>query len=148
MVKLFGKESWQLYNDARNLVDKVAEQLRDMGFVLRNPRLERKPHFGITDPIIKELSKSIELLTEDAKVDESEGYGELEYFTPEKANAYMKMPERLENLEKVMANISDLLPELKSSIELEIKNKQLHQEVLNKMLETLQKIEEKIRGKV
>jgi predicted transcriptional regulator len=132
VVKLFGTNPYELENESIKLVEKVAEQLKSTGFIFENRKLMRKSHYGIIDPIITQTAKTIELSTPDYLVNSSEGYGELEYLTPEGADNYLKAIE----------GIAKLMPEIvKQQYEFS-QNLKLHLSVLTKMNETLDKIQE------
>jgi len=62
--------------------------------------LSRKPHFGIYDPVSRVYSKTFQLSTDLAKIDESEGIGEIDWLSPYAAEEYLKMPERIRRLEE------------------------------------------------
>jgi DNA-binding PadR family transcriptional regulator len=138
VANLLGNDAFVLEDKAKNIVLGIAEQLKSAGFELSNPRLSRKPHFAIIDPIATQVAKSMELRTEVMKIDASEGYGEAEFFTPEGAANYYK----------AITSMANILPKLNQNIELEIYNKQLHQKVLEEMLDTLKQIKEKIGDKL
>jgi len=98
-----GEDPYQLLFYAKDESDRVAGLLEDrLKMKLGRGELVRKPHFAIKDPIISEFSKNMELTTDGAKVDESEGLGEIDYLDVETAKDYVTMPSRIKNIEKNM----------------------------------------------
>jgi len=135
---LVGNNAFDLFNKAKNIADSIAEKIqKDYGFELGSGKLNRKPHFAVLHPLINQISKHIEFSSEEAKIDESEGYGELEFFDPEKTQKFIELPERIEALENLMSKQIEILTEYSKQIA-------LHLEVLNEMKETLKKINQKM----
>jgi len=69
---------------------------------LGRSKLSRKPHFGVYDPLASRWAKNFQLDTEWGKIDESMGYGEIDWTDPVSAANYLSMPNRLEKIERSM----------------------------------------------
>ena len=135
---LFGTNAFQLLEDSKDIVRKVIKNLEsEFNLKIGELILNRKPHFAIKTPVAEEFSKNLEITTSDGKIDASEGYGEIDYFNPESADAYMAMPKKVSELEKHLINQTMIMDKLADNI-------RLHLEVLNDMKDTLKKIQEKI----
>lgn len=103
-----GKDPYRMLFRAREEADSVAKHLEGkFGMVLGRSSLSRRPHFGIYDPVANEFSKFFELSDDVGKIDESEGYGEVDLYSPETAKEYLLMPLRVRELEKDMTEIKD-----------------------------------------
>lgn len=95
-------------------------------------KLSRKSHFGVYDPVAALVSKHWELTDDVGKVDRSEGYGEIDWFSPEAAKDYLLMPGYLRQLLEVqqtfatamdqhmalIQELRDLVKALKATVEL------------------------------
>lgn len=102
-----------------------------------NMKLVKKPHFAFDDPYIKKVSKNFTISTPDAKIDRSDGYGELEYLKPELAQAYIDMPKNVNALLMLQQNQVLIMDDFS-------KNIKLHLEVMAKMNEIMNKMERKL----
>jgi hypothetical protein len=88
-----GRNPDELLLLAKREADRVAEALEmRLGMRLGEGKLSRKAHFGIYDPVAALVSKHLELSDDVGKIDESEGYGEIDWFSPESAKDYLLMP--------------------------------------------------------
>src|SRR3990170_4054490 len=73
---------------------------------LGRSRLSRKPHFGVFDPLANVWSKNFSLHTKYAKIDESMGYGEIDWTDPVSVQNYLLMPSRVARIEKSIDSFS------------------------------------------
>lgn len=137
---LIGQDPYQLLNKASNIARSVMDDYEEkFGIEVElEGRMVRQPHFAISDPVIRETANHIQLSIKNAKVDKSEGYGELEYLNPEAVKQYIEMPERLEKLENHLINQTLIMDKLADNI-------RLHLEVLTNMNETLKEIRESLK---
>lgn len=136
---LFGKDAFSLFEESKEIVKNIIKNLElEFGIKISGLKLNRKPHFAIKSPIAEEFSKSLELTTDDAKLDASEGYGEIDYFTPEGADSFIKMPSRIAQLEEHLVKQTEIMDELSDNIK-------LHLEVMNEMKKTLKAIQEGLK---
>ena len=137
IVKLFGTDAFKLQDEGSSLADKVAEELKAFGFEFDNKRLMRKGHYGLIDPVVTKLAKSVELRSENYKIDESEGHGELEFFEPESVDNYLK----------AMVGMGKMLPQIVEQQRVFSDNLALHLKVLTEMSQTLKEIRESLTKK-
>lgn len=133
---LVGKDPYQLVDEAKNIADRTSEVLKSRGFELGQGRQSKKPHFEMLDPIAKTLAKSIQLRSDEGEIDES-GDGNREVYTPESADAYLKMPMRLAKVEEVVVKFGE---EITPALTWMTKNIESHRDVLGGMGETLKGI--------
>jgi hypothetical protein len=73
------------------------------------PKLVRKPHFGVYDPIARWFTKFMEFSDDVGKIDRSEGFGEIDYYDPRLAKEYLMMPLRMLGLRMDMAKVKEIL---------------------------------------
>ncbi|MHC1589903.1 MAG: hypothetical protein ACXQTQ_02960 [Candidatus Hecatellaceae archaeon] len=73
------------------------------------PKLLRKPHYGVYDPVANWFSKFMELSDDVGKIDRSEGVGEIEFYNAELAKEYLVMPLRMLGLQNDMAQVKEIL---------------------------------------
>ena len=86
---------------AREEADRLARHLeKKFQMKLGRSTLSRRPHFGVSDPVADVYSKFFQLSTDLAKIDESEGYGEIDWLSPYAADDYLRMPGRIRRLEE------------------------------------------------
>jgi len=98
---LYGKNPFELLFRSREEVDNLASHLEQkFSMKLGRPRLSRKPHFGVYNPLASKWSENFQLDTECGKIDRSLGYGEIDWTDPVSAANYLSMPNRLERIEK------------------------------------------------
>lgn len=96
-----GTDPFRLLLRARNEADLLAAHLEaKFDMKLGRAELSRRPHFGVWDPVAGAYAKSFQLSTDLAKIDESEGYGEIDWLSPYAADDYLRMPERIRRLEE------------------------------------------------
>jgi hypothetical protein len=91
---LYGKNPVELLDLARACADRTARALmQKYGCRLEEGKLCRRPHIAIDDPVAEFISRYFELSSEEAKIDRSEGVGEIDHFTIESAVDYLRLPE-------------------------------------------------------
>jgi len=76
---------------------------------LGTPRLLRKPHYAVSDPVARWFTDFMELSCDVGKMDQSEGAGEIDYFDAELAKDYLVMPLRMLGLQGDMAEVKEIL---------------------------------------
>ena len=98
---LDGDNPFELLFKAREEADRLAGYLEEkFGMVLGRGRLSRKPHFGVYDPVAAKCGRFFELTDDLGKFDESEGYGEIDWFDPEAAKNYLLLPNTVSRIQK------------------------------------------------
>ena len=98
---LYGDNPYELLLRSRDEADRLASHLeQEFCMKLGRPRLSRKPHFGVYNPLASNWSRNFQLDTECGKIDESEGYGEIDWTDPVSAANFLSMPNRLERIER------------------------------------------------
>ena len=96
-----GTNPFELLLRARDEADRLAAHLEvKFDMTLGRSELSRRPHFGVWDPIASVYAGSFQLSTDLAKIDESEGFGEIDWHSPYAADEYLRMPERIRRLEE------------------------------------------------
>jgi hypothetical protein len=73
------------------------------------PKLLRKPHYAVSDPVVRWFTDFMELSSDVGKMDQSEGAGEIDYFDAELAKDYLVMPLRMLGLQGDMAEVKEIL---------------------------------------
>lgn len=136
LSKLFSSDPYEAQNKSRTVSDSSIKILRDKGWVLGEAELIKKPHYALVDPVIARFADKVQLSTEESKVDKSEGFGELEYFTPQKANDYIKMPQRVAELEQHLIRQTEIMDRFSKQIE-------LHLQVLQDIRDAVRELREK-----
>ena len=76
------------------------------------PEICRKPHFGFQDPYAYQIAKHTQVSSDIGKIDQSEGQGEVEFFSPEHAAEYLAMPLRLRHIEERLDQITPILEKI------------------------------------
>jgi len=76
---------------------------------LGTPKLLRKPHFAVSDPVARWFTDFMELSSDVGKMDQSEGAGEIDYYDAELAKEYLIMPLRMLGLQGDVAEVKDVL---------------------------------------
>jgi DNA-binding MarR family transcriptional regulator len=98
-----GDNPYELLLRSRDEADRLALYLeRKFRMKLGRPKLGRKPHFAMYDPVACKWAESLQLDSENGKIDKSCGYGEIDWTDPVSAYNYLSMPDRLERIEKSM----------------------------------------------
>jgi hypothetical protein len=79
------------------------------GMRLGAPKLLRKPHYGVYDPTARWFAEFMEFSDDVGKIDQSEGYAEIEYYFPALAKEYLMMPLRMLGLREDMVQVKGIL---------------------------------------
>lgn len=94
-----GRDPYKLLFLAKSEADNLASHLEQkFSMVLGRGDLSRKPHFGVYDSVAAKVGRVFELTVDVAKIDESEGIGEIDWFSPEDAKEYLLMPGMLRRM--------------------------------------------------
>jgi DNA-binding MarR family transcriptional regulator len=100
---VFGVNPYELLFRSRDEADRVAAYLEEkFRMKLGRPKMGRKPHFAVYDPVACKWAESFQLDSKNGKIDKSCGYGEIDWTDPVSAYNYLSMPDRLERIEKSM----------------------------------------------
>ena len=128
---LYGNNPYELLFKSRDEANIVAYHLEQkFHMVLGRPKLSRKPHFGVYAPVVGKWSENFQLDTEFGKIDQSKGYGEIDWTDPVSAANFLRMPNRLKRIENsletfakgmdqhmlLIAELRDLVNALKDKI--------------------------------
>jgi hypothetical protein len=115
---LYGENPVKLQDDARCLADRTAKALMaKYNCLLLEGKICRKPHIAIDDPVAQLVSQYFEVSTPNAKIDCSEGPGEIEYFGVKNAIDYLRMPQTVQTTAEKLEALSDDIVELKATLE-------------------------------
>lgn len=76
---------------------------------LGTPKLLRKPHYAVSDPVARWFSDFMEFSSDVGKMDQSEGAGEIDFFDAELAKEYLVMPLRMLGLQGDVAEVKEVL---------------------------------------
>jgi len=79
------------------------------GMKLGAPKLLRKPHYGVYDPMARWLTEFMEFSDDVGKIDRSEGHPERDYYYPGLAKEYLLMPLRVLGLTEDAAQVKEIL---------------------------------------
>jgi hypothetical protein len=94
-----GRDPYQLLFVAKEEADRVAVLLEErFDMLLGRGQLSRRPHFGVYDSVAAHYGERFELSDDVAKIDESEAYGEIDWYSPEAAKDYLLMPANVDRL--------------------------------------------------
>lgn len=105
---LYGDSPYELLFRSRDEANIVASHLEQKFHMkLGRPKLSRKPHFSVYAPMVSKWSKNFQLDTEYGKIDESEGYCEIDWYDPISAANFLRMPNRLERIEKSLETFAE-----------------------------------------
>jgi DNA-binding MarR family transcriptional regulator len=136
---LEGDNPYELLFRAREEADRLAGYLEQkFGMVLGRGELSRKPHFGVYDALAGKFSENFQLSDDVAKIDESEGYGEIDWHDPEAAKNYLLMPMNVERLSNEVKELNVRLQSLEAGLTTIMQTWNL---VGNRLLEILSKFE-------
>jgi hypothetical protein len=114
---LYGKDPVMLLDLARACADRTARALmQKYGCRLEEGKLCRRPHIAVDDPVAEFISRYFELSSENAKIDKSEGVGEIDHFTIENAVEYLMMPDRVKKVEGQLDVLGSDLETIKADI--------------------------------
>jgi hypothetical protein len=98
-----GDNPYELLLRSRDEADSLASYLEQkFRMKLGRPKMGRKPHFAVYDPVVCKWAESFQLDSEKGKIDKSCGYGEIDWTDPVSAYNYLSMPDRLERIERSM----------------------------------------------
>jgi hypothetical protein len=100
---IYGVNPYELLFKSREEADELAYCL-EQKFLMRlgRPKMSRRPHFGVYDPLAAKWAKHFQLDSECGMIDRSLGYGEIDWTDPVSAQNYLCMPNRLERIERSM----------------------------------------------
>lgn len=131
----YGTDPYRLYNTMRNKAEKIRDYLQiHFGLVVGDPEQIRKPHYAVPDAYAKKASGKIEFANELGKIDQSEGEeGEIDWFSPEAVDEYLKMPNKVSNLEQKIDQLTELM---KGSI--------TQQQVINQLMSMVIQLQEQV----
>lgn len=105
-----GDNPFELLLRAFEQANRVASHLEEK-FQMRlgRPTLSRKPHYAIYDPVVGKLARFMQFSDDVGKVDESEGYGEIDFYDPHFAKNYLltftTLPHRVDMIDKHVSNL-------------------------------------------
>ena len=88
------------------------------GMRLGAPKLLRKPHYGVYDPVARWFAGFMEFSDDVGRIDQSEGCAEMEYYYPALAKEYLMMPLRLLGLREDMAQVKGILTSFADNIKI------------------------------
>ena len=129
-----GRDPSELLLLAKNEADRVTSHLRlKYGIRLGEGQLARKVHFGVYDPVAKLVSRYWQVSDDVAKVDESEGFGEIDWLNAEAAKEYLLMPQNVKHLVQIQEKFANAMHE---HLQL-IQDLQAVTEKINKFIEVL-----------
>ena len=103
---VYGRDSYGLLFDVFYEACWLARMLEEkFDMKLGRPSLSRKPHFAVLDPLARLVGRYFEFSSDVAKIDESEGLGELDILD-QLAYDYLFMPSRLRLVEEFSAELA------------------------------------------
>ncbi len=105
---LAGENSFKMAIDAKNIADNAIAWIKAQGFELGQGVQTRKPHFGLIGPLMKKISEQVQVSSDNYLIDKSRG-GEVEFFTAEDADGFMRMPETLRGLTEAINRMEGML---------------------------------------
>jgi hypothetical protein len=88
------------------------------GMRLGAPKLLRKPHYGVYDPVTRWFAEFMEFSDDVGKIDQSEGYAERDYYYPVLAKEYLMMPLRMLGLREDMVQVKGVLASFADNIKI------------------------------
>ncbi len=106
--RMYGMAPFKLREDARDRAAGIAQYFVDRyDLKLGRPEISRRPHFAVQNALTG-FFKGMELSTDEYKHDDSEGVGgEIDFFTPGGATDFMKMPERMDRIERNLEKMTE-----------------------------------------
>ncbi|MEM3623007.1 MAG: winged helix-turn-helix domain-containing protein [Candidatus Bathyarchaeia archaeon] len=133
-----GRDPSELLLLAKDAADRVAAHLRlKYGIRLGEGSLARKVHFGVYDPVAALFSRYWQVSDDVAKVDESEGFGEVDWLSVEAAKDYLLMPQNVKRLIQIQEKFANAMNEHLRLIE-----------ALQALTQKMDKVIEKLSSKV
>ena len=142
--RLEGTDPFKLKQEARDRAMKIAQHFIDRNdLVLEKPKICRKPHFGVRDPVARALT--FEVSTKDAKCDDSEGTGgEIDFMTPQGAKAYLDtvttLPGKVDKIEDGLGKILEVMEKQAEQLAVYGKHLNAHIPVLKGMDKLIKKL--------
>ena len=107
-----GRDPSELLLLAKDAADRVAAHLRlKYGIRLGEGSLARKVHLGVYDPVAALVSRYWQVSDDVAKVDKSEGFGEIDWLSVEAAKDYLLMPQNVKRLIQIQENFANAMNE-------------------------------------
>jgi len=109
-----GTDPYELMLRAHDEAGRLATHLEQkFQMKLGRPALSRKPHFHVSDPVAEHVGKFMEFSDDVGKVDESEGFGELDLYDPNFVKNYMiaftTLPGLVQRQERELGEIKDTM---------------------------------------
>lgn len=143
-----GQNPYELYYRARHECDLVAAHLQDkFDMSLGIGEISRKPHFGVYDPVADKVTKRFELSDDVAKMDRSEGVGEIDWYNPSTAKDYMLMPGRLSQVMRELDEIKADVGETKAGMVLFSKAMEQHVALIAEIRELVNELRDVKKSK-
>lgn len=107
------RATWLAYQRAGRFSQMLTERL---GIELGFPVLNRRPHYTIRgDKAVDEISKRMTIHTDVGHIDRSHDTGEAEYYTPDNAEKYLKMPMTLDEHSQKLDTINATLQRMETN---------------------------------
>lgn len=110
------------------------------GMRLGAPKLLRKPHYGVYDPVARWFGDFMEFSDDVGRIDQSEGYSEMEYYSPALAKEYLMMPLRMLGLREDVAQVKDILASFADNIK--VFGEAMHEHIV--LIRALQTVAERM----
>lgn len=102
-----GVNPYELFYESIRDILRFAENLQTKHKIkLGLPSLYRKPHFGINEPLMRGINQHVQVTGPNEWIDSSPFPGSIEFFDPIRIIQYLRMPDRIENCEKIMLEIT------------------------------------------
>jgi hypothetical protein len=130
---------------AQNIADELSRALLNEGVLTGQGWLSTKPHFAVLDPVVNCLTSNITLSEPEYKVDASEGHGEVEYFTPERAQAFIEMPDLIQKLQTHIQEQDRILQGFSKNIELHLKVEMDTNAAINELRDAIKELKSNVR---
>lgn len=105
--RLFGNNAFELEKKSMAMAMDVIKGIMTefkINVDISSMRLTRKPHYAFDDRFAEEFSKHSTFSSDTAKIDRSEGNGELEFTEPSSAQKYIDMPKNVNELLMLQQN--------------------------------------------
>jgi hypothetical protein len=109
--RIWGKDAFFLRQRARDKAISIAQVFAARyKLTLGPPEISRRPHFGVMDPVAKQLdARGIQVSNELGGNDDSlhNGSGELDLYTPESGDAYIRLPGKVAHMENTLERVAE-----------------------------------------
>ena len=116
---LYGDNPITLVDNTKSVADRTAKTLMlKYNCLLAEGSLCRKPHFAIDDSVAEFVSRYFEISIPEAKIDRSEGPGEIDFFGVKNAVDYLRLPEQVNKINDRVDVMSCEVSEIKSILEI------------------------------